>query len=153
MQIFIGADHRGFELKNALKAWLIQAGHEVTDAGAVDLQQDDDYPEFAFTVGEEVAVRRLQGKSDVFGIMICGSGVGADVAVNKVRGARASLIHTPEIAKAGRNDDDVNVLVLGADFISADQAIAVVKVFLETPFEGADRHQRRLDKIAVYERQ
>lgn len=145
MQIYLGADHRGFELKNQLKAWLEEAGHTVTDMGAQEYDQNDDYPDYAFAVAEKVQESGL-------GIVICGTGAGIAVAANKVPGVRAALIHDSALARATRNDDDINVLALGSDFIDFGKSKAVVKTWFETKFEGAERHKRRLKKIEEYER-
>lgn len=145
MPIYLGADHRGLELKNKLKAWLEGEGHEVFDVGAGEYDKDDDYPDYAFIVAKKV-------QKSGFGIVICGSGAGMAVAANKIPGIRAALIHETALAKAARSDDDINVLALGSDFIDFERAKEVVKVFLETKYEGIERHMRRLDKIRKYER-
>jgi len=146
-EIFIGADHQGFELKNILRDWLTEQGHTVTDFGPEKIDTNDDYPDYGLRVAEAVA----QKPNERLGILICASGVGMAVAADKVKGVRAGLIHHPLIARAARADDNINVLALGAQYISADEAKEVVKAWLETPFSGAERHQRRLDKIQHYE--
>ena len=117
MKIYIGADHRGFELKKELKKFLIEKGYEVEDAGAFKYDKDDDYPDFAEAVAEKVS------KDDsARGILLCGSGTGMDAAANKVRGVRATLAFSKEITRAARNDDDVNVISLPADFLKSQEA-------------------------------
>lgn len=135
-------------MKEGLVAWLREQAHDVHDVGAAEYAGDDDYPEYAAAVGEEVA-RDTQAR----GIVLCGSGTGVAVAANKVKGIRAALIHDEKIAHAARNDDDVNVLALGADYISIEDAKKVIAVFLETPFSGEDRHMRRIGKIENYGRE
>lgn len=145
MNIYIGSDHRGFELKRELAAWLMGKGYGVTDVGPQENNPEDDYPQFGFAVAEAVA--KEEGAR---GIVICGSGTGMAVVANKVRGVRAVLAHDSQLVAAGRRDDDVNVLALGADFIGAEDAKKVVEVFLNTEFAGEERHVRRLKEIADY---
>jgi RpiB/LacA/LacB family sugar-phosphate isomerase len=147
MNIYIGADHRGFALKNDLMAWLTAEGHTINDVGAPTLVPDDDYPDFALAVARAVA----EAPQNRRGIALCGSGVGAAVAANKVPGIRAALLHDPAIAAAARNDDDTNVLALGADYVTLENAKEIVARWLATPFSGEERHQRRLNKIVSYE--
>jgi ribose 5-phosphate isomerase B len=142
MTIYIGADHRGYAMKEGLVAWLREQGNDVHDMGAKDYTEGDDYPDYAKAVAQEVA-----GDTQARGIVLCGSGVGVAVSANKVTGIRAAVIHDMNIAQAARNDDDINVLALGADYISLEDAKKVVTVFLETPFSGEERHVRRIGKI------
>ena len=146
MQIYLGADHRGFELKNKLRDWLKAEGHQVTDLGAQEYEANDDYPDYAFSVGEAVAKT-----PNTRGIVVCGSGTGADVAANKVRGVRASLIHDPALAKFAQEHDNINVLALGSDFIDEARAKAVVEAWLASAYSGEERHTRRIKKIEEYE--
>lgn len=148
MEIVIGADHRGFALKESLKTWLQEQGHTVLDVGAATLDTNDDYPQFAIAAAEQVAAQP-DGRR---GIVICGSGTGVAAAAGKVHGIRAALIHDPTLAVAARNDDDINVLALGADFVTAEHARAVVEQFINTPFANEERYARRLEHIAAYER-
>jgi|SRR5581483_1845917 len=147
MDLFLGADHQGFALKNQLAGWLRAEGHTVTDLGAKTLEIGDDYPAYAFAVGEAVA----QDTKNRRGILLCGSGVGVAVAANKVSGIRAALIHDSRIAREARHDDDVNVLALAAAHISASEAQEIIHAFLMTSFAGDERYQRRLDQISTYE--
>ena len=147
MKIYIGADHRGFELKKELKKFLIEKGYEVEDAGAFKYDKDDDYPDFAEAVAEKVS------KDDsARGILLCGSGTGMDAAANKVKGIRATLAFSKEITRAARNDDDVNVISLPADFLKSQEAEEIAEIFLKTPFEAVERRVRRLQKIAEIEK-
>lgn len=146
MKIFIGADHRGFELKEKLKPWLTGLGHAVVDCGNTTYEQTDDYPDFAFAVADAVAKER-----DSRGIVVCGSAVGVTIAANKVKGARCSPGIGIEEIKKGRQDDDLNILALSGDFITEEQAKELISTFLTTPFTGDERHVRRLKKIEVRE--
>ena len=141
MRITIGSDHAGFELKKALADYLRQQGHELVDVGT-DSTAPVDYPDYA----EAVAVSVLRGDSER-GILICGSGVGASVAANKVPGIRAGLCHDSYSAHQGVEHDDVNLLVLGARVIGVELAKDLCTAFLNAQFTHEDRHQRRLAKI------
>jgi ribose 5-phosphate isomerase B len=147
MNIFIGADHRGFAMKEGLAVWLSEQGHDVHDVGALEMNEGDDYPDYAKLVADEVTKNLEESR----GILLCGSGVGVAIAANKVTGVRAGNIHDVEIAKAARNDDDINVLALGADYLQLDDAKAIIATFLQTPFSGIDRHQHRIEKIKKME--
>ena len=147
MEIYIGADHRGFRMKNDLLLWFHNHGYEVTDIGNHAENEEDDYPEFAELLARAVA----EDPENRRGILLCGSGAGVAIAANKVKGIRAALIHDVNIAKNARHDDDINVLALGADYISQDTAEQVIQTFLKTPFSGSPRHVRRIEKIASIE--
>lgn len=147
MNIYIGADHRGFELKSRLEAELKNQGYTVIDVGDEKLIAEDDYTDFARAVAENVAQDTVNRR----GIVICGSGFGVDIAANKVKGIRAALAMSPDHISQGRHDDDVNVLAIAADFIGADDASKMVKVFLATPFAKEERYVRRLKKIGDIE--
>ena len=142
MRIYIGADHRGFELKNKLADFLREQKYEVIDKGNSIYDREDDYPIFADAVARAVAQ-----DPDARGIVVCGSGVGVDIAANKVDGVRAGLCQTPDQATAARRDDNVNVLALAADFVGEATARAIAGAFIATPFDGASRHRRRVDEI------
>ena len=145
MKVAIGADHAGFELKERVKAKLRGLKHEVLDFGT-DSTQPVDYPDFAEAVG--LAVR--DGKAER-GILVCGSGVGASVAANKIPGIRAGLCHDHYSAHQGVEHDDMNVLVLGGRIIGEALAVELVGAFLDAQFSGEDRHQRRLEKVKAIE--
>jgi ribose 5-phosphate isomerase B len=142
MKVFVGADHRGYELKNQVCEHLRHRGFSVEDEGALTLDNHDDYPKYAYTV-----VTKVLGEDGSFGILICGSGQGMAMAANKVRGVRAALAWSPAEARAARHDDDANVLVLPADMIDVDTALAVTEDFLREKFSGEERHRRRLEQI------
>lgn len=143
MLIYIGADHRGFALKQILKSYIGSVGYEVIDMGNDKMDENDDYPEFAVRVAREVSKDTSLGK----GILLCGSGVGTDIVANKFRNVRCSLCFSPNQAMAAKNDDDANVLSIPADFVDEDIAKKIVAVWLQTKFDGADRHVRRVKKI------
>lgn len=147
MKIFLGADHRGFDLKEKLKEWLKDHGYAVEDLGAYKLDPQDDYPDFAFAVAEKVAEPSGENR----GILICGSGAGMDIAANKIRGIRATVSWSVESAEHMRAHDDVNVISIAADWTSPETAREIVRVFLDTPFSGGERHIRRLNKIKEIE--
>jgi len=142
MRIAIGADHGGFDLKQELKVFLSSQGHEVEDVGAHRLEPTDDYPDFTLAVAKIVANRGAER-----GIMICGSGVGASVAANKVKGVRASVCHDTYSAHQGVEHDDMNVLCLGARIVGLELAWELAAEFLAANYSGEERHQRRLDKV------
>ena len=142
MKVAIGADHAGFPLKEELAEILRKAGHEVEDLGAHQYASQADYPDFALAVARTVAAGGARR-----GIVVCGSGVGASVAANKVKGVRAALCHDTYSARQGVEHDDLNMLCLGARIIGIELAKEIVKAYLEAEFSGEERHQRRLSKI------
>ena len=144
MKIAIGADHAGVELKGRLAAELQIAGHEVRDFGT-DSAESTDYPDYARLVSQAVA----RGEADR-GILICGTGAGMAISANKVHGVRAAMGYDPEEVRLIRAHNNANVLTLGARFIGPGAASGLVKVFLDTPFDGG-RHARRVDKIGKIE--
>lgn len=154
MTIYLGADHRGFALKEKIKQMLQGDAYDVVDLGAPSLMPDDDYPDYAKAVGEAIAKNfgkvRVGDDGDC-GIVVCGSGFGADIAANKMAGILA-LPMSPDHAYVARHDDDANVLALAADFLDEAAAEKIVKTFLSTPFaHDEERYRRRLDKIAKLE--
>jgi ribose 5-phosphate isomerase B len=146
MRIALAADHAGFELKNSLKVELATAGHEIIDLGAHELHPEDDYPDFAEAVGRAI----MSGEAER-GILLCGSGVGASIAANKLPGIRAGLCHDGYSAHQGVEHDAMNVLVLGARIIGPALARDLIAGFLRAQFSGEERHARRLQKISVLE--
>ena len=146
MRIGIATDHGGFALKEELVARICAAGHEVVDFGAHQLTPDDDYPDFVVPLGEAV----VAGKVDR-GVAICGSGVGASVCANKVKGVRACLIHDHFSAKQGVEDDHMNILCMGGRTVGPEVAWDLVKTFLVAEFSSEPRHLRRLGKVASLE--
>ncbi len=147
MKIYIGADHRGYRLKEDLIDWLKGLDIEVEDLGANKLDPDDDYVDYAKMVSEAVAAGLIDTTTPTRGIVICGSGVGVDIVANKTEGIRCGLGINSEQVKAARNDDDINILALAADYIKPNKAKDMVKLFLETEFSGKEKHKRRIDKI------
>jgi ribose 5-phosphate isomerase B len=146
MRIVVGADHRGFELKDALAEALREAGHEVTDSGTHG-PEPVDYPDIALAVGE--AIR--EGKAER-GVLVCGSGVGAAIAACKMRGIRSGICHDTYSAHQGVEHDDMNVLSLGARVVGVDLAREIVMAFVNARFKGEERYIRRLTKVEAMER-
>ena len=142
----LAADHGGFELKNFLANQLRAAGYTVVDFGNHQAQPDDDYPDFVIPLARAVA-----GGEVVRGVAVCGSGVGATVAVNKVHGVRACLISDTFSARQGVEDDDLNIICLGGRVIGHSLAWELVQTFLNARFSGAERHRRRLAKVVELE--
>jgi len=144
MRIALGADHKGFELKEKIKEYLMNLGHQVTDFGT-NSTQSVDYPDFGFKVAQSVA----KGESD-FGITICWTGNGMNIVANKVKGIRSALCLNEEMAMLARSHNDANVLALASKFVSEEVAKRILDVWLSTEFEGG-RHKRRIDKIIAFE--
>lgn len=146
--LYIGADHRGYELKEILKAHLMELDFAYEDMGALSYDLNDDYPDFALAVAKKVAENPEENR----GIVICGSGVGADITANKIKGIRSALGFDAAQAKASRNDDNTNVLSLASDFTVKETAKAIVKVWLETSYAKLEKYERRLNKIKEIEK-
>jgi ribose 5-phosphate isomerase B len=146
MRIVVGADHAGYPLNERVIEELRQAGHDITDVGTHDGSVPDDYPDYAKLVGEAVQT----GAAEI-GILICGSGVGAAVAANKLRGVRAALCGDTYSGHQSREHDDCNVLCLGSRVTGAELALEIVRAFVAARFTGEERHRRRLAKIAAME--
>ncbi len=146
MNVAVGTDHAGFVLKIPVVESIVAAGHTVVDCGAFELVAGDDYPDFAAAVARAVA-----GGLAWRGVLLCGSGVGASVAATKVRGIRSALCHDTFSAHQGVEDDDMNVLALGARVIGPSLAVELVRTFLAAQFSGAERHRRRLEKVKALE--
>ncbi len=147
MKIYIGSDHAGYELKEKLKIFLKESGHEVTDKGAFKLDSDDDFPDFIIPVAEAVAEGpELEERR---GIILGGSGEGEAMSANRIDGVRATEYYggDPEIIKVSREHNDANILSLGARFVTEEEAEEAVRLFLETKFSGDERHIRRLKKL------
>lgn len=145
--LYLGADHRGFALKESLKRHLMKRQVAFEDYGAPDLIPGDDYVDYGLAVARAVAIDPASHR----GVLICGSGIGMDIVANKVRGVHAALVTEPRQAIAARADDDTNVLVLEADTTTPDRAIELADLWLDTPFSNLDRHRRRLEKIKLLE--
>ena len=147
MRVAIGSDHAGFELKNLLRDELIALGDEVKDFGT-NSAESMDYPDVAIPLATEVS-----GGDFDFGILICSNGVGPSIVANKVHGIRAAVCHDVFSAHQGVEDDDMNVLCLGARVIGRNLVMDIVKTFLGAKYTGLDRHQRRLDKVNAIEKE
>lgn len=146
MRVAVGADHGGFDMKNELAKQLASEGHEIVDFGNKVYDTNDDYPDFAIPLARAVA------RGDVErGILVCGSGVGACVAANKIVGARAALCHDDYSARQGVEDDNVNILCLGGRTTGIAVACDCTRSFLNAKFSDADRHRRRLNKVLEVE--
>jgi len=148
MRIAIGADHAGYPLNERVIEELKQAGYDLIDFGTHDGSLPDDYPDYAKLIGEAVQ----NGVAEI-GILVCGSGVGAAVAANKVRGIRAALCGDTYSAHQSREHDDCNVLCLGARVVGAELALDIVRAFVAASFTGEERHRRRVAKIEAMENQ
>src|SRR6266481_5407155 len=146
MRVGIATDHGGFALKQELLAQLRAAGHEVVDFGALALKPDDDYPDFVIPLAQAV----VAGKVDR-GVAVCGSGVGAAVCANKIKGVRACLIHDHFSARQGVEDDHMNILCMGGRTIGPAVAWDLVQAFLAAEYGRAERYLRRLEKVAALE--
>ncbi len=141
MKISIASDHAGFSMKEQLRPWLQKEGFEVVDLGAYN-SEPSDYPDFAEAVGSSVIEGRVER-----GILLCGSGVGASIAANKIDGIRAALAHDAFSARQAVADDDANVLCLGPRVIGEEVAKLLIRIFLDAEFSGLERHRRRLEKV------
>lgn len=147
MKVYIGADHRGFTLKEQIKTWLLGEHYDVTDCGNTAYDKNDDYPDFTFAVADRVA-----GEEESRGIVVCGSGGGVIIAANKVAGIRGVLGISTEDVIHNRDHNNANVLSLAADFVSTEKAKELVKAFLTTPYKAEERMERRLRKIEEREK-
>ena len=147
MKISLAADHNGFDLKKEISDQLESEGYEVIDVGPHSHDPLDDYPDYAKKLADSVS----RGES-LRGIMICGSGVGASVASNKVKGIRAAVCHDIYSAHQGVEHDDMNVLCLGSRIVGSEVARELVRAFITAEFTGEERHQRRLDKVLDMEK-
>lgn len=142
MKVALAADHAGLPLKEEIAKLVASLGHEVLDLGAHQYDKDDDYPDFARYIGQ--AIQHSQADR---GVLLCGSGVGASIAANKMKGVRAGVCHDTYSAAQGVEHDDMNVLCLGSRIIGPTTADVLVRAFLGARFTGEDRHRRRLDKV------
>lgn len=145
MRIYLGTDHRGFELKEQIKSWLVENGYEVEDVGAYQFNPDDDYIDFGLKVAESIEGNDSASR----GILVCGSGHGMDMVANRFPHVRAILGFTDAVTIQGREHEDANVLVVPSDWISVEEAIERIRLFLETEANMDARHVRRRAKIAA----
>jgi len=148
MRVGIATDHGGFNLKEELVTYLRKAGHEVVEYGAAQLEPGDDYPDYVIPLAQAVADGKVER-----GVAICGSGVGASVCANKIPGVRAGLIHDHFSARQGVEDDHMNVICMGGRTVGSAVAWDLVETFLASKFSLAERHLRRLGKVASLEAQ
>jgi len=146
MTIYLGADHRGFALKEVFKRTLTEQGMSVVDVGAEKIDPLDDYPDYAALVGQKV-----QENPQDKGIVFCSNGVGVNIVANKIKGVRSVLGFSVQQVTAARSDDNCNVLALPAEYISEEEAKAIVNTFLQTEFKSEEKYQRRIDKISHIE--
>jgi ribose 5-phosphate isomerase B len=146
MKIAVGADHAGFEMKQTLLMDIELAGHDVVDLGAHKYDSLDDYPDFSELVGLAVARKEVDR-----GVLICGSGIGASIAANKIKGVRAGVVYESYAAHQGVEHDDMNVLVLGSRVVGIEVAREALLAYLGANFSGEERHVRRLNKVLLIE--
>lgn len=142
MKIGIASDHGGFEIKQILKDRLEKQKHTIIDFGNFEINPEDDYPDFVIPLAKAVANNEVER-----GIAVCGSGVGASIAANKIRGVRAGLVHDNYSAHQGVEDDNMNILCMGGRIVGNDKAIELALTFVEANFSSKERHIRRLKKI------
>jgi ribose 5-phosphate isomerase B len=144
--VYVGSDHRGFNLKKSILEFLRGLNYEVYDMGASEYNPDDDYSEIAIKLAEKVAIEKTKG------ILICASGVGVCVAANKVDGIRAALCTSEKQARLAREDDGTNILCLSSELVDEETNFKIVKMFLETVFSSEEKHIRRINIIKNYEK-
>lgn len=146
MRVFIASDHAGLERKNKIRNFLASKNYELEDLGPDQLDQQDDYPDYAFALAKKVVASKGRG------VLVCGNGQGVCIAANKVKGIRAASAFDPEMAKTTRVDDDANILCLPGRFLDDDKIESIVETWLETDFSEEPRHLRRIKKISDYEK-
>lgn len=146
MKIYLGTDHAGFEFKEQIKKYLIKKGYDVVDCGAHVFDADDDYPDFISIVGENVGKNK-----DSYGIVLGKSGAGECMVANKYRGVRAFLAVNEKNVKLARQHNNANIISLGSEIVTLQTAKKLIKLFLQTPFSGDQRHIRRINKIKEIE--
>jgi ribose 5-phosphate isomerase B len=147
MKVYLGADHRGYNLKEIVKKWLYMEGHDVVDCGNTIYDQKDDFPDFTFSVSDNVVL-----DNNTRGIVICGSGGGVTIAANKVHGIRCAQALNVDDVVHNRAHDDINVLAIGSDFTKEMEAKSMISAFIATDFLNEDRLVRRLKKISHREK-
>jgi ribose 5-phosphate isomerase B len=144
MNVYLGADHNGFEFKREIASFLTHAGYNVVDEGGLMFSKEDDFPQFA---GKVVSSLLGDKDKDSRGILVCGSGQGMCIAANRFKGIRASLCWNLEEARSARNDDDSNVLCLSSRYLSLEDTKSIIMTWLSTPFAGAPRFKRRIQQL------
>lgn len=147
MKIYLATDHAGFEFKEKIKSFLQEKSYEVEDCGAFELNPTDDYPDFI-----AVAAKKVAENPGSFGIVLGKSGAGECIVANKIKGIRAILGVSEQNVKLSREHNDANVLSLGSEIVSEEQAKQFVELFINTPFPNEDRHKRRIEKISALEK-
>lgn len=145
--LYIASDHAGYNLKEEIGLFLDGLGCPYEDMGPKEMDQQDDYPDYAIPLAQKVASER-----DSLGILICGTGVGVCIAANKIKGIRAALIQDEVTARLSREHDNTNILCLGARVLDVESVKEIVKIWLQTEFSGEERHVRRLGKIEEVEK-
>jgi ribose 5-phosphate isomerase B len=146
MVLYIGSDHRGFQLKEVLKRMLQNEGYQVSDLGAPAYDENDDYPDIAHRVAKKVS-----DDENARAVLVCGSGIGVAMVANKFQGVRAGVVLTPDQAFDAKNDDDINVLCFAADYTDEGTAKKILTTWLQTPFSAEERFNRRLREISAVE--
>lgn len=146
--IYIGADHRGWELKAKIAKWMTGRGYEFEDMGAFEYDRDDDFVDYAISVAQKVA----ESPEKHLGVVICGSGVGVEMAANKVQSVRCGLGFAVDQVHLAKKDDNINVLALAADHLTDEDAFGMVEMFLTTEFSPSEKYTRRLEKIKRFEK-
>lgn len=141
LKIAIGSDHRGFKLKNCLIDYLKTQGADVIDFGTYS-SESTDYPDYATLVAKAVANQQVD-----YGIAICGSGIGVSIAANRVKGVRAVNATSEKVSEMSRRHNNANVICLGGDYVGPEEAIKYLEIFFNTPFDGGERHRRRIEKM------
>ena len=147
MRVHLGCDHAGFELKEALRARLVELGHEPVDHGPAEYVATDDYPPYCLAAAEAVVA-----EPGSLGVVIGGSGNGEQIAANKIEGVRSALAWKVEIAQLARQHNNAQLIGIGGRMHTTEEALAIVDAFLSTPWSEAERHQRRIDILAEYEK-
>jgi ribose 5-phosphate isomerase B len=147
MVIYLGADHRGFPLKETIKKFLKNGGYEIIDCGNTAVDPNDDFPDFAGAVGRKVSAAPDASR----GVLVCGSAAGVDIVANKFPGIRSIVGISPDQVYEARRDNDANVLSIASDFTSEDDVKRMLQLFLGTPFERSEKRLRRVAKIARLE--
>jgi len=150
MRIFIASDHAGYFLKEFIEEEFKIRGIKCDDMGNHEFQELDDYPDFIIPCAEKVA-ELSRTEKDIYGIILGRSGNGEAIAANKVRGIRAAVCISAEMAKKAREDNDANIISIGENFVLREEIMSIVDTFLKTPFKGEERHKRRIEKITNYE--
>ncbi|MBY9076693.1 ribose-5-phosphate isomerase [Nocardioides sp. WL0053] len=151
MRVHLGSDHAGLDLKDHLLTWLVDQGHEVVDHGPFVYDALDDYPPFCLRAAEGVASDREDGHES-YGVVIGGSGNGEQMAANKVKGIRAALVWSEEIASLARDHNDANVISVGGRMHTLEEMTRFIDVFLKTPYSNGERHDRRIGMLGDYEK-